>query len=306
MKRNYTLYTCLLVIIYSLVLSGCTSKHVSEKDIIFVSIAPQRYFVQAITKDDFRIYTMIGPGENPETYDPSPTQMVQLAQAKAYFRIGYIPFETSWMHRIQKNTPTLPIYDMSTGIVPLEAHQSEEDTHHHNIDPHIWFSCKNAQKIARYTVDALCQLVPEKKALYTRRYDSLNNEIVRIDRLIQKQVAQLPQAYKQFLIYHPALSYYAEEYGLHQIEIAHLGKNPTPSQLQSVIDTGKANDIRVILVQEEFDKRQAKSIANMLNASVHTIYPLSENWSYSMLHVVHCLQKAALSNSQTKEEKKNE
>lgn len=300
MKRNYTLLIYLLLITCIPTLNSCKTKTKADKDTIVVSIAPQRYFVKALAHDEFDILTMVGPGENPETYDPNPTQIFQLAQAKAYFRIGFIPFETTWMSRIKQNAPSLSIFNMAKGVLALENEHHDhnhEGHHHHSIDPHIWLSCDNAQKIAQNTVDALCKLNPKHKEVYKQRYDSLTQVIQQTDSIIRAQVAELPPIHKQFLIYHPALSYYAKEYGLHQIEIAHLGKTPTPSQLQEIVDDGKAHNIRLILIQEEFDQRQAESVAKMLKASVSTIYPLSENWQEAMQHIANTLNQAAKENN---------
>ncbi len=303
MKRKYTLHTYLLIISCVLTLASCKSKTTPHKDTIVVSIAPQRYFLKALAQDEFKILTMVGPGENPETYDPSPAQILQLAEAKAYFRIGYIPFETTWMSRIKQNAPLLSVYNMANNVIALENEHHDHDNHsHHSVDPHIWLSCDNAQKITQNTMDALCQINPAHKEIYLQRYDSLTKVIQQTDSTIRAQIAELPTAHKQFLIYHPALSYYAKEYGLHQIEIAHLSKTPTPSQLQEIVDEGKEHDIRLILIQEEFDQRQAASIAQMLQASVNTIYPLSDNWRKSMLHISKMLHQAAKSKENNKKQ----
>lgn len=49
---------------------------------------------------------MVPKGTSPETYDPTPQQLVDLAHSKAYFRIGYIGFEQSWTDKLTDNAPT--------------------------------------------------------------------------------------------------------------------------------------------------------------------------------------------------------
>ena len=50
-------------------------------------------FTEAIAGDHFTVVSMVPKGTSPETYDPTPQQLVDLAHSKAYFRIGYIGFE---------------------------------------------------------------------------------------------------------------------------------------------------------------------------------------------------------------------
>ena len=59
---------------------------------------------------------MVPKGTSPETYDPTPQQLVELARSKAYFRIGYIGFEQAWMDKLTTNAPHLKVFDTSKGI----------------------------------------------------------------------------------------------------------------------------------------------------------------------------------------------
>ncbi|GLL52914.1 hypothetical protein KUBF_05760 [Bacteroides finegoldii] len=76
-----------------------------EKPVITVTLEPQRYFTEAIAGDKFKVVSMVPKGSSPETYDPVPQQLVSLGDSKAYFRIGYIGFEQTWMDRLMNNTP---------------------------------------------------------------------------------------------------------------------------------------------------------------------------------------------------------
>ena len=94
------------------------------------------------------------------------------------------------------------------------------------------------------------------------------------------------------MIYHPALSYFARDYGLHQISIEEGGKEPSPAHLKELIDLCKAEDVRVIFVQPEFDKRNAETIAQQTGTKVVPINPLSYDWETEMLNVAKALAPA--------------
>ena len=47
---------------------------------VFVSIVPQKYFVEKIGGDLVEINVMVQPGASPATYEPKPRQMVALAK----------------------------------------------------------------------------------------------------------------------------------------------------------------------------------------------------------------------------------
>ena len=130
------------------------------------------------------------------------------------------------------------------------------------------------------------------EAYYLARYDSLCQRIQHTDSLIRRQLSA-PESAKAFMIYHPALSYFARDYGLHQISIEEGGKEPSPAHLKELIDLCKSEKVSVIFVQPEFDKRNAETIAQQTGTKVVPINPLSYDWETEMLNVAKALTPMA-------------
>lgn len=299
MKKQLKDKCTLLLLSSCLLLAGCTGRssktnNETEKPVITVTLEPQRYFTEAIAGDKFKVVSMVPKGSSPETYDPVPQQLVSLGDSKAYFRIGYIGFEQTWMDRLMNNTPHIQMFDTSQGVdlilnneLPEHGH-SLHDGHIHSVEPHIWNSATNAFIIAGNTYKALSALDKANESYYLARYDSLCQRIQYVDSVICEQLSR-PEASKAFMIYHPALSYFARDYGLHQISIEEGGKEPSPAHLKELIDLCKEENVQVIFVQPEFDKRNAETIAQQTGTRVVPINPLSYDWESEMLNVANAL-----------------
>lgn len=262
----------------------------NEKPVIVVTIEPQRYFTEAIAGDKFDVISIVPKGSSPETYDPTPQQLVSLGDSKAYLRIGYIGFEQVWMDRLIDNTPHIQIFDTSKDIDLIlgEVHNHGDHQHAGGVEPHIWNSTNNALIIARNTYKALCQLDKENEAYYLNRYDSLCQRIMHTDSIIRKTLQQ-PGTAQSFMIYHPALSYFARDYGLQQISIEEGGKEPSPAHLKDLVDLCRQEDVRIIFIQPEFDRRNAEIIARETGTDIVPINPLSYDWEAEMLAVAQTL-----------------
>lgn len=262
----------------------------NEKPVIVVTIEPQRYFTEAIAGDKFDVISIVPKGSSPETYDPTPQQLVSLGDSKAYLRIGYIGFEQVWMDRLIDNTPHIQIFDTSKDIDLIlgEVHNHGDHQHAGGVEPHIWNSTNNALIIARNTYKALCQLDKENEAYYLNRYDSLCQRIMYTDSIIRKTLQQ-PGTAQSFMIYHPALSYFARDYGLQQISIEEGGKEPSPAHLKDLVDLCRQEDVRIIFIQPEFDRRNAEIIARETGTDIVPINPLSYDWEAEMLAVAQTL-----------------
>ncbi len=286
------------IFITSIALLGCTNSNKTNdgKPTITVTLEPLKYFTSAIAGDKFDVVSMVPNGSSPETYDPTPQQLVNLSKSVAYFRIGYIGFEQIWMNKLEENNPNLAIFDTSKGVELIVGEEScnnhghDEHGHSHEggVDPHIWNSTINASIISQNIYNALCQLSPKDKDYFKEKLDSMNIVFKNLDVQIKGILAD---ADTTFLIYHPALSYYAKEFGLKQISIEKDGKQPTPTSLKKLIDDSKAEKPHVIFVQKEFDTRNAELISNELNLHIVTINPLSFNWQEEMLEPAKALKR---------------
>lgn len=287
MKRIHCWIYLLLAIVG---LSACQGKKEGGTRTISVTIEPQRYFAEKIAGDLFHINCVTSAGQSPETYDPTPQQMVQISQSQAYFRIGEIGFEQAWMKNLQSQNPDMAVFDLSEGMELIkneeEAHEEgEAHPHHHHgsVDPHIWTSISGARVIAQNTYQAFIKLDPENQEVYRAGYQRLIEEIDSTEAEM-KQLLQ-PLAGTAFIIYHPALTYFAREFGLKQLCIELDGKEPSPAQLKQLLETATQSGAKVVFVQQEFDRKNAELIAKETGCRLVTINPLSYNWQDEMIRL---------------------
>ncbi|MDY6801042.1 MAG: zinc ABC transporter substrate-binding protein [Bacteroidota bacterium] len=270
-------------------LLGCSPEPQNNKPTITVSILPQKYFVEKIAGDYFTVNVMIPPGASPVTYEPTPKQMQELTNSDVYFRIGHIEFEKSWINRFKKIHPEMKMIDLSEHaylIKPKETgheHHSHEG-HHHGIDPHIWVSPKEVKKQVELIHQYLIKNYPEQDSIFTANYKVFTYEIEQLDQYATHKLE--PFKGEKFLIFHPALSYLARDYGLEQISIEIDGKEPTLANMQEIIRIARSEKIKIIFVQKQFSKHNAQVIADEIDGSVVQINPLDYHWDESIKFII--------------------
>ena len=137
--------------------------------------------------------------------------------------------------------------------------------------------------IANQTYRALVALFPEKEEELTARHEAFQQEISQLDIDLKNQFDQLEN--KKFLIFHPALSYLARDYGLEQIALEVDGKEPSPNHMKSAVELARTANIRVIFIQKEFDRENARQLANEIGGEVIQIDPLNENWEEQLREI---------------------
>ncbi|MCK5028945.1 MAG: zinc ABC transporter substrate-binding protein [Bacteroidales bacterium] len=284
----------ILLLLISASCSNQSTENSNNKKTITVSILPQKYFVEKVAGEHFNINVLIPPGASPVTYEPTPKQMKELSNSFAYLKIGYIEFENVWMKNMQSINAEMKIVDLSQNadlIEPENKHvHSHDGHHHHGVDPHIWTSPIEVKKQAEIIFDFLVNSEPESKNEFTVNYNSFLSEIDSLNNYLIEIL--LPYKNRKFMIFHPALSYIARDYGLEQISIEIDGKEPTPANIQEIINVAKQEDIRIIFVQKQFSTHNAEVIANEIQASVIQIDPLDYNWEKSIRFIANEIVKS--------------
>jgi len=275
----------LLSFLVGLILTGCfTGAPKPKAKIVFVSILPLKFFADKIVGDAFKVEVTVPPGAGPETYSPTPKQMMLLGEASAYFSIGYLGFEQSLIENFKSTNPDLPFFVTSKRI-DLIKDEKEHGDHDHlqGVDPHIWSSPKTARLIALNIFDGMVQIDPSNSDTYQKNLNLLLAEISRVDSTVTSLLAKATS--KKFIIFHPALGYFARDYGFEQLAIEFEGKVPSPKHLQTVIETAKSENIKFVLIQKEFDKENAEIIAKETSSKVIQIDPLDYNWPEQMISI---------------------
>lgn len=264
-----------LIFIVALACSGPTT---SDKPRIAVTIVPQKYFIEKLAGDLVQIDVLVPPGASPELYALMPSQMTGLSQSAAWFGIGRIGFEEGWVEKIIESNPKLKYFDTSAQAdwIAGEEVVHGDHVHLHGIDPHIWSAPGEVKKIVNESYNALLELLPEQKETLTKNYEKFQAEIDSLDRELQTKFDQLPS--KKFLIFHPALTYLARQYGLQQVAMEVDGKEPSPKHLKELAEMAKNENIKAIFVQKEFNMENARQMANEIGGQVIQIDPLGEDW----------------------------
>lgn len=268
----------------------------ASKPEISVSIAPQKYFLEKITKDKFDINVMVKAGSSPHTYEPKTSQMKSLSNSKIYFYTG-IEFEKAWLDKFKKSAPNTLFIDSSASIerIAMEEHSHEEEgpeghkhekhndheDEHDGLDPHVWLDPVLVKVQAKNIYEAVVSIDLENKEFYTKNYEEFLKELDSLDAQI-KEILK-PYEHKAFMVFHPSWGYFAKRYDLEQISIEIQGKEPKPNELIELVKDAKEHNIKIVFVSPQFSQKSAKTIAQNIGGKVVAIDSLSENWSKDLL-----------------------
>lgn len=291
----------------------------SEVPIVAVSIVPEAAFVEEVAGNLVKVVTMIPPGNSPANYQPTPKLMSEFSEAEIYFTIG-VNAESSIAPKaielnediklvaldtlVEEKYPSRYFSDSSMDMheedhiedheedMHEEDHIENHDGHVHEVggkDPHLWLSPKRVKEMVIIIRDELIELDPEHKIAYETNAEAYLKEINTLDDQLLEITSNLKN--RSFIMYHPSLGYFADDYNLKMVAIEANGKKATVEQMSEVIDFAKNNSIKVILYQEEFDSSQANTVANEIGGKALKINPLDYNYTEQMVSIGETLEE---------------
>ena len=235
-----------------------------------VSIAPLGEFVREVGGEKVQITVLVPPGAEPHTFEPSPSQMKEVARADLYVQNGAgLEF---WMDSLLSVNDKMLVVNSSKGLSLL----SDEG----EVDPHIWLSLRNARQQVKNICDGLIKLDPAGMDAYLKNRDDYLFRLEELDK--ELKVAFAGAKRRIFIVHHPAWTYFARDYSLEQIPIMEGEKEPGPRHLSEVIELGRKNNITAVFVEPEFNPKAAEVIAREMNASIVYLDPLAANYLENM------------------------
>lgn len=276
MKKLFILFLLIFTIF------SCAKKETvnseNKKPVISVSIPPLKWITEKITGDDFTVNSVVASNISPELFDPTIKTIEKLEDSNIYFSFDLFNFEHKLEDAVSNKSKIFNVLDNKNISLIKESDEEHgtSDHDHGEYDPHVWFSINNISNIAENIKNILSEKYPEKKDIFEKNYISFISEIEDFKTKSSEKIANKKD--KTFIIYHPALSYFAKDYGLKQIAIEQDGKEPTAQYLTTIVNEIRKNNIKILLVQPQFPKTSTETISKEVsNVKIVEFNPLDEN-----------------------------
>jgi zinc transport system substrate-binding protein len=264
----------------------------------FVSLLPMAYFVERVGGPNVEVSVLVGPGQDPHTFEPTPRLMAKLANARVLFKMGF-PFEETIIKKIGSTFKNVEVVDLQQGIrlrtmtEEEAAAEKAEDEHGHghahgevedherrheagDLDQHTWLDPQLAKIQARTIAETLIRIDSVHKDQYEKNLKDFQADLDTMHQQLTKALA--PVKGKSFFVFHPAYGYFGDAYGLKQIPVQIGGKEPTARQLARLIELAKEDGVRVIFVQPQFSKKSAEALAKAIGGAVVALDDLAPDY----------------------------
>ena len=237
----------------------------SDKLQIISSFYPLHEFSQIIGQEKVDAILLVPIGVEPHDWEPT-IKDVQQMQKSDLIIINGIGFE-NWVDSLRENNYQGKIIDTSDKILVKKLDDNSKD-------PHIWLNPVTVKTQVQNIANAFSDSDPENQQYYQ---SNAAKYIEQLDLLDVKIRNELSQCNNDFIAFHDAFSYFADEYDLKQHTIISPNNShgeATARTLENIISTANTLNIKVIFSEEAVDSKTSEIVANEIGGKVLILSPI--------------------------------
>jgi len=238
---------------------------------------------QEVGGDKINVQFIARGYQDPHFVEAKPSFLLILRNADLLVTVG-LDLEIGWLPPLitQSGNPKIQvgangyldasnfaeILEKPTGIVS----RAQGDVHPLG-NPHYWLDPDNGRRIARGIATKLAELDPDDAVTFQSRFQDFDKRLSEAEKNWEAQMA--PYRGRKVVSYHKSFPNFAKHFGIEVVDYIEPrpGIPPTPQHTIEVIQTMKAQNIKVELIEPYFDLKTPNSIAAQTRAKVIVMLP---------------------------------
>ena len=255
------------VLLLGLLCAGC-GRHPSEKVVVVATIPDLADWVRNVGGERVRVTSLLTGGEEPHSYEPKPTDVQMVAQARLLVRVGLGLEE--WLDGLiaNANNPKLRVVTIGDEIDVLDDRHAEHGHAHAAGNPHIWLDPENGRAAVGLIAGALAQIDSAGQAYYRQQAGRYSAKLDSATRVLRQVVAGLGR--RKFVAVHESWPYFCRRFGFEAVAALEPlpGQEPSARSLAQLAARMKAESVRVIVVEPHHNRDVAAALARETGARV--------------------------------------
>lgn len=244
-----------------------------ERLAVVTSVHPIASIVRELGRDRVRVDYLVPPGATPHAFEPLPGDVVRLARARLFVRVGggFDDWAATLTAAAPNRLETLVVMDLDA-IDPITGRGAGGRS-----DPHAWLDpLRVRDAIAPALSRRLAALDPDGRQRYAELERDFAGRLTALDREIRELLTAGEG--RGYVAFHNAWRYFAQRYGLVELGVVQEfgGEEPTPGELVALVRAARAASVPAILVEPQLDPRIARTLAAEFGGGTVTVDPLGD------------------------------
>lgn len=233
--------------------------------------------VVPVAGDFASVHALVPVGVSPETYEPTPRDLVELSRATLVVENG--AGLDGWLDKLIKSSATHARVLVLSAVItrPRDSTSAGSGTRPPPLNPHFWLDPNYAELYVAEIGRALAHADPAHATAYRANAAAEIGRLAKLDAFIRRRIATIPPNRRVMIAFHDAWYYFDKRYGIRDVGSIESspGKEPSAADLAALIALAKSSGVRAIFAEPEFSPRLARQLAE--GAGVKTVTDLYDD-----------------------------
>jgi len=218
--------------------------------------------VREVGGDRVQVSALVPDGADIHTYEPPPSQIAKLGQAKLVVMNG-LDLEAALEDIVRENaSSSATVLELAAGLPTLQD------------NPHLWLDVQNGMTYVERIRDALASVDPAGADIYRANADRYLAELRTLDQEVTATVGSIPPERRKLVTFHDAYPYLAQGYGLEIVGfvVESPGKEPSAQEVTDLTKAIGDEDVPAVFTEPQFSARILDLAADDAGVEVCSLY----------------------------------
>ena len=278
LRLDITRWTCALLLA-GIVGAGCSGPNAAgestgptpESDALDVvaTTSVLADLVRQVGGSHVDVTSLVPPGGEVHTFDPTPADIARVAEADLVFTNGL--GLDDWVANLARDSgsqaPIVALGEDLDGVSYLEG-----DGQAGTANPHLWMDVRNAIEYTKRIGQQLAAVDAAHASAYEAGTASSDERLSALDDWARDQIGTIPAERRKVVSFHDAFPYLAQAYGLEIVGtvIDAPGQDPSAGEIAGLIDAIRASNATALFGEAQFNPQLAQTIAAETGIAVVT------------------------------------
>jgi manganese/zinc/iron transport system substrate-binding protein len=257
-----------ILIVVSLAFS-CKVKQAKENEkLIVCSTSITADCIREVVGNKLQVKSLMGPGVDPHTYNPRPSDVILLNDAKLVVYTGF-HLEGKMAELFSRLSERKAVVSFQLDFPKDKVLYTDEIT----PDPHVWFDTESWVHSMNGVVDKLVELYPDYELEFRENFYKFQVKVERKTRELKSKLNEVPREQRVLITSHDAFHYFGRTFDVRvkALQGVSTSQEPGVRDVIDLVDFIVKHDVKAIFVENSVSPKALKSVLSSVERRGHRV-----------------------------------
>lgn len=257
------------ILILAGIVFGCKVKQSGENEkLIVCSTSISADCIRQVVGNKLIVKSLMGPGVDPHTYNPRPSDVVLLNDARLVVYTGF-HLEGKMAELFSRLSERKAVVSFQLDFPKDKVLYTDKIT----PDPHVWFDTESWVHSMNGVVDKLVELYPEYELEFRENFYHFQVKVERKTQELKLKLNEVPKEQRVLITSHDAFHYFGRTFDIRvkALQGVSTSQEPGVRDVVDLVDFIVKHQVKAIFIENSVSPKALKSVLSSVERRGHHV-----------------------------------